>query len=88
MIFQKNAEFFWPKKYPSPVNAEDFEKKKKKKLVSIGEARSRAASFTLRRSTHYSIWPSLDNDLKIAYITKTQNIFFELEKKLINKICR
>ncbi len=34
------------KKYPSPVNAEDFEKKKKKK-VSISEARTRATNFTV-----------------------------------------
>ena len=40
------------------------------KKVSFSEARTRAANFTVRRFTHYSILPSLINEAKIAYIKK------------------
>ncbi len=56
----------------SSANAED-EKTKKKKVGS--KARTRDFNFADHRSTHYSIPPSLESKLKIAYIKKVK-IFF------------
>ncbi len=66
----------------SSANAED-EKTKKKKGGS--KSRTRDLNFADHRSTHYSIPPSLESKLKIVYIhcKKSQNIFFDLEKKII-----
>ena len=60
--------FFGQKNSPSPANAQDFEKNLRRKKVGFSEAPTRAAKFTARRSTHYSILPSLNNEAKIAYI--------------------
>ena len=66
---------------PHLRKVEDFGKKKQKKKIGSGGTRTRALSFTVRCSTHYSIPRSLDIEAKIAYMKKKSNLFFELEKK-------
>ncbi len=73
------------KKAPPSANAED-KKKQKKKIREWGS--NLGPYFAFHHSNHYSIPPSLDNEVEIAYIKKHWKYFFELEKNSLNKICR
>ncbi len=71
-----NAEFFWQK------NLAPLRKiKKQKKKIVVSRFPTWIHNFAVHHSTHYSIPLSLVNELKIVYMRKTQNNFFELEKK-------
>ena len=85
--FQKNAELFLAKKrsafrkcgvFLSSANAED--KKHKKNNVGSTAARTRALTFAVHCSNHYSIPTSLESRLKIAYIKKNSKYFFRVKK--------
>ncbi len=62
--FRKCGAFGKKEKATPSANAED---KKTEKNFTSG-ARTRVLNFAIHRSNHYSIPPSLDYEVKIAYI--------------------
>ncbi len=65
----------------SSANAED--KKQPKNFFGSTAARTRDLTFAIQCSNHYSIPPSLESRLKIAYIKKSSKYFFRVRKKII-----
>ncbi len=86
----QNAELFCPQKtsvfrkcgvFCLPQMRKMKKKTKKKNKQNVGStARTRDLNFAVHRSNHYSIPPSLERKLKLAYIKKLK-IFFSSQKK-------